>query len=173
MNSAEYVQRHFDEEHVLEVDNAEEDDDIGNDTTDETGSKWSHTNIKLLLELYRENIQLFNSPKKTNKSVWLSVAKNINERGYTFTGDQCDLKFRNLKKTYKRIVDSNGKTGRDAINWPYFSVFNDIFGTDADVTPTCLVSNTSGITYTVSNDAETSSAESSRPSSRAEASAFF
>lgn len=69
------------------------------------------------------------------------IAQEVNESGYTFTGEQCDLKFRNLKKTYKRIVDSNNKTGRGTKTWPYFQQFNRLFSKDPEVQPVAIVGN--------------------------------
>lgn len=77
--------------------------------------------------------------------MWNEVSLSLTERGYTFTGDQCDSKFRNLKKTYKRIRDNNKSTGRGSINWAYFSFFEEVFGHSADIEPIAIASNMSGV----------------------------
>ncbi|KAB0790135.1 hypothetical protein PPYR_15540 [Photinus pyralis] len=132
-------------------------------TNNDSGCKWTERGVKLLLELYREKLEMFRSSKKTNKSIWALIAKTFCEKGMSVTGDQCDLKFRNLKKTYKRIKDSNSKTGRGTYSWPYFTIFEEMFATDADVNPLCIASSSSGVTH--SDDV---SGESSRASSRSD-----
>ncbi|KAF5294617.1 hypothetical protein FQR65_LT10723 [Abscondita terminalis] len=111
-----------------------------NDEHDETVNQWTSGSIKMLLACYQDNLHLFHSAKKINKAVWLQVAKEINKKGYNFTGAECDLKFRNLKKTYKRIKDNNNSSGRGTITWPYFDTFDAIFGNDADVNSAFIVS---------------------------------
>ncbi|KAB0805297.1 hypothetical protein PPYR_02267 [Photinus pyralis] len=112
------------------------------DDTDqhEETQRWTHESTLLLLSLYEDHIGSFKSPKKTNKSVWLRIANEMSKRGYLFTGDQCDLKFRNLKKTYKRIKDNNKSSGRGAIVWPYMDMFERVFGSAPDINPKATVS---------------------------------
>lgn len=76
------------------------------DTTEDS-QRWTHESILLLLSLYEDNVVAFKSPKTTNKKIWNEISKQMILQGYSFTGDQCDLKLRNLKKTYKRIKDNN------------------------------------------------------------------
>ncbi|KAF5290747.1 hypothetical protein FQR65_LT20600 [Abscondita terminalis] len=109
-------------------------------------NKWTHERILLLLAFYEDHIPEFKSSKKTNKAIWAAIAKQMNDNGYHVTGEQCDIKFRNLKKTYKRIKDNNSSTGAGAISWPYFSNFDNIFGHSHDINPQSLVSNINGYT---------------------------
>lgn len=68
----------------------------------------------------------------------------MNIKGYSVTGDQCDIKFRNLKKTYKRIKDNNNQTGTGAITWSYFEKFEILFGKKPDLSPVALGSSMQG-----------------------------
>ncbi|KAF5278708.1 hypothetical protein FQA39_LY18363 [Lamprigera yunnana] len=114
------------------------------DKTKDDGPRWTHNKILLLFSLYQDNINLFKSAKKTNRSIWNGIAECMAKKGYMFTGIQCDIKFRNLKKTYKRIIDNNKGTGNGAISWPYFDLFDSLFGKSADTVPIATASNTDG-----------------------------
>ncbi|KAF5296042.1 hypothetical protein FQA39_LY12664 [Lamprigera yunnana] len=111
------------------------------DKTKDDGPMWTHDKILLLFSLYQDNINLFKSAKKTNRSIWNGIAECMAKKGYMFTGD---IKFRNLKKTYKRIIDNNKGTGNGAISWPYFDLFDSLFGKSADTVPIATASNTDG-----------------------------
>ncbi|KAF5281985.1 hypothetical protein FQA39_LY00509 [Lamprigera yunnana] len=114
------------------------------DKTKDDGPRWTHDKILLLFSLYQDNINLFKSAKKTNRSIWNGIAECMAKKGHMFTGVQCDIKFRNLKETYKRIIDNNKGTGNGAISWPYFDLFDSLFGKSADTVPIATASNTDG-----------------------------
>lgn len=64
------------------------------------------------------------------------------KRGCSVDAAALDRKMRNMKNTYKTIVDNNRKkkTGRGTIQWEYFSRFKEIFANDKTVNPEFLVS---------------------------------
>lgn len=105
--------------------------------------RWSHESILLLLSTYEDHLKMFKSGKKTGKAIWNMIAKAMVLKGYNVSGEQCDIKFRNLKKTYKRIVDNNKGTGNGSISWLYFEKFNAIFGKNADIVPISTASSSS------------------------------
>lgn len=43
---------------------------------------------------------MFKSGKKTGKVIWNLIGKGMVAKGYKFSGEQCDIKFRNLKKKH-------------------------------------------------------------------------
>lgn len=52
------------------------------------------------------------------------------------TGRLCEIKFKNLKATYKTIRKRLGQTGGGGeISWPYFDVMDDLLKNDAAVNP--------------------------------------
>lgn len=99
---------------------------------EENGRKWSDAMIKFLLELYEEHLYFFETSSKTNKTIWEMIAKRINDMGHNVSAEDCDIKFRNLKKTYRRIKN-NHKAGNGSIKWPYFSFFENFFGKDTGI----------------------------------------
>ncbi|KAF5277289.1 hypothetical protein FQA39_LY18501 [Lamprigera yunnana] len=85
------------------------------DKTKDDGPRWTHDKILLLFSLYQDNINLFKFAKKTNRSIWNGIAE------------------------YK-----NKGTGNGAISWPYFDLFDSLFGKSADTVPIATASNTDG-----------------------------
>ncbi|KAK4885737.1 hypothetical protein RN001_002008 [Aquatica leii] len=127
--------------------------------------KWTHESILLLLTLYEDHNEQFKSSKKRNKTIWNLIGQSMSQKGYPFTGDNCDIKFRNLKKTYKRIKDNNNGSGRGAISWPYFKQFDELFGSSHAVLPIATASNISGyITSPTTSETDIDLAGSSRSS---------
>lgn len=78
----------------------------------------------LLIELYREKEQEFNSGIKRNNVIWGEIAAQIKETNpnYTVTGLQCSTKFSGLKRTYKNIHEQNAKSGNSTNSWTFYSV---------------------------------------------------
>lgn len=73
-----------------------------------------------------------------NYFLWTSLKQNCEQE------EQCDTKFRNLKKTYKRIKDNNNESGRGTIKWPYFERIDQMFAFTHAVTPLATASNIAG-----------------------------
>ncbi|KAF5278240.1 hypothetical protein FQR65_LT15729 [Abscondita terminalis] len=92
---------------------------------------WSNGGVNdIQIHFNNEHIDLESENENTNYVV----------EGNNFTGAECDLKFWNLKKTYKRIKDNHNSSGRGTIIWLYFDTFDAIFGNDADVNAAFIVS---------------------------------
>ncbi|XP_067126203.1 uncharacterized protein [Centruroides vittatus] len=59
-------------------------------------------------------------------------------------GSQCDEKWRNLKKSYRKIKDGNKQTGRGRSQWEFFSMMDDILGRQPNIkTPATFESSSS------------------------------
>ncbi|KAG7297208.1 hypothetical protein JYU34_019124 [Plutella xylostella] len=77
--------------------------------------------IKQLLTFYIDNIDKFRNPFVKNKHLWRIIASKLN-----MDPEDCDKKFRNLKTTYRRLVETKDRSQK--INWPYFTYFEQIYG---------------------------------------------
>lgn len=112
--------------------------------TDENSSinlqRWSEKETKLLIDLYKTNFQKLSDKKFKAKSIYTEIAANF-ER---FTPEQIESKIKNLKKSYKNVLDNNKKTGRGKITWPYFDTLHDILGTKPENRPLNVASNKLG-----------------------------
>lgn len=63
--------------------------------------KWSHDAVLLLISLKNEFSGMFSSNIITQKQAWKRISEEICNKGYHFSGDVCDQKFRSLKMRYK------------------------------------------------------------------------
>lgn len=113
--------------------------------------RWNDSNVKLLLHLYDKHKADFYGKKKTNRSIWKSIASEMADYEVIITWEQCENKFKNLKKTYKKVIDNNNKTGRGRIDWPYFNVMDDLFGNSPEVHPLSTCSDIAGFQLNTSS----------------------
>ncbi|XP_031334463.1 uncharacterized protein LOC116164417 [Photinus pyralis] len=105
-------------------------------TTKQNNShQWNDPEVKLLISLYEENRQNFEGTKMTNRSVWQRIANSMTEAGYPVTWEQCDNKFKNLKKSYKKVIDNNNKTGRGRIHFKYFDLLDHVLSANPNIHP--------------------------------------
>lgn len=74
-------------------------------------SKWTAPATGMLLDLYIQNEDKFNSPHIKKKLLWRKISERLNEAGHMFDADKCERKFLNLKTTYRYTVDHNIQTG--------------------------------------------------------------
>lgn len=100
---------------------------------------FSNENVLLLLDLVLENKTKYRDRRVKKEKFWRELAESFIEMGYFVTGNQLDKKFRNLKQTYLKLKDNNGKTGRGRSNWPFYKKFEEIFAEDCSVNAKSLV----------------------------------
>ncbi|KAG5873245.1 hypothetical protein JTB14_009550 [Gonioctena quinquepunctata] len=118
---------------------------------------WSTPQVQLLIQLYDKNKLKFDDKKTRNKKVWKSIAEEMGIISkLKVTTEQCENKFKNLRKTYKKIIDNNSSTGRGAKNWPFFKDMDLIFSKDPDVDPISTCSNLEGSSHVTGENINTS-----------------
>ena len=108
---------------------------------DDAGLTWTHQMNLLLLESYRKFSPQFRDTKKKKKAVWGDIAKHFNGKGYNITWEVAERKFRNLKGTYRNIVDNSKKTGRGRLGkkkWPYMEFFDEVCGNNPETDPVAV-----------------------------------
>ena len=97
------------------VSSSESKNDKKADTLSVIQKKENESEEKLrLLKLYKDErfVKTFQS-KVTKQQYWIGIADVLNKAGFkTVTGEQCDAKFRNLKRTYTKVEDNNNSKGR-------------------------------------------------------------
>lgn len=106
--------------------------------------KWSRNEVLFLLSLYKERENLFKDKKSKKKTLWEGVSKEMQEKGYGYSGAQCETKFKNLKQHSTKTVDHNNVSRKDKKTCPYFEELSDIFGMTPCVTPVAVCSNRAG-----------------------------
>uniref|UniRef100_A0A8C4QFU9 MADF domain-containing protein n=1 Tax=Eptatretus burgeri TaxID=7764 RepID=A0A8C4QFU9_EPTBU len=122
---------------------------------------WSHTKVKALIRLYEENKASFDNHFIKRKDVWQKITTKLNtEGGMTFTVEEVDKKWRNLKDRYRRIFEMNRQTGMVKSNWQYFNLMDQLLQNDPAVNPPCIAQ--AGCSYAVETTGTTTPIESSQ-----------
>lgn len=101
---------------------------------------WSEKAIMLFLELYREREHAFTSGLKRHSKLWSEIASDLQKSNYNVSGVQTQNKMSRLKRSYKKIKDSNAKSGNHNSSWTYYSVMDSLFGEKSWVSPPALAS---------------------------------
>lgn len=100
------------------------------ETPEDGDEHWEHKKIKLLLNLYLQNIDKFRNPKIKKKNVWIDISNVVG-----IGPENCDKKFRNLKQTYIRLLKKKNRTGVGPVKWPYFEIFEELFSANGEYQP--------------------------------------
>lgn len=99
-------------------------------------NKWCHATVKSLLNARLKRESDFNRPKCKKKSLWNFIALDVSDESQIqLTAEECDLKYRNLLKTYKVNKTKQNTSGSETIKWEYFEDFDTILGCKASITP--------------------------------------
>lgn len=122
--SAEYLET---EEVYMQLNQPEVLETEANDDNDD---HWEVPSIKLMLDLYLQNIERFRTPKIKKKSVWIDIATAVGK-----SPDSCDKKFRNLKQTYIRLLKKRNRNEITVVKWPYFDTFEQIYSINGEYQP--------------------------------------
>ncbi|XP_046544600.1 uncharacterized protein LOC124254794 [Haliotis rubra] len=110
---------------------------------------WTECQVRLLITLRQQYEHLFTSSIVTQKQAWKKVADEMTEKGYCYSGDECQRKFGSLRlryydftgtqfkqeMVYKTIKDRNNKTGRGRSTWKFFSLMDEMYAGDPAVEP--------------------------------------
>ncbi|CAG9820708.1 unnamed protein product [Phaedon cochleariae] len=107
----------------------------------EDTNNWSDQETKLLICLYTEHKHKFLSPMYNKKNVWNIISERLKELGTNKSALKCDEKWRNMKKTYDKVLKDKKLTGNSNSYWRYFDDFHEIYFHD----PLCTVSSTGSI----------------------------
>lgn len=78
------------------------------------------------------------------RTVWRKIADTFHKKGYYITEEQCNVKWRNLKRRYKNVRDLNNRTGRGTEQWEYFDVIEEFIHTRPEIAPLSIISSTHG-----------------------------
>ncbi|XP_027211936.2 uncharacterized protein [Penaeus vannamei] len=90
---------------------------------------WTHEGVLQLVEAYRSHMHMFSMTSLNSSQIWCKIAKELQENGYTYTGELCKRKMQNLSTRYKSITE-NQENGRGRIRWSkweYFDTMQDLF----------------------------------------------
>jgi len=83
---------------------------------------WPEKAVMLFLKLYREREDEFTAGLKRHSKLWSEIASELHNLNYNVSAVQVQNKMSSLKRTYKKIKDSNAKSGNHNSSWAYYSV---------------------------------------------------
>ncbi|XP_033759477.1 uncharacterized protein LOC117341722 [Pecten maximus] len=95
---------------------------------------WREDEARALL-LHRISMDGEFRSMKTHKSLWKQISTMLKEQNITATPDQCDNKFKAMKKDYKSAKDHNNKSGNGTKTCRFFEEFDQLYGCRAGTTP--------------------------------------
>ena len=102
---------------------------IEQSATASRGNLWPDEEVKALIAIWGErNIQDELDGAVRNKTIFLKIAKKINEIGYDRDWEQCKNKIKNLKKQYRVVKDNNRETGRGRKSCKFYDELDAILG---------------------------------------------
>lgn len=101
---------------------------------------WPDKAVMLFLELYREKEHEFSDGQKRHNKLWAEIALELNKSNYKTSSIQVQNKMSSLKRTYKKIKDSNSKSGNHNSSWTFYTVMDSLFGEKAWVSPPAIAS---------------------------------
>ena len=66
---------------------------------------WTHAETKALIDIWREqNVQEQLDNVRRNKDIYVKVAKELADLGYSKTWKQCRVKVKNLTQKYRKVT---------------------------------------------------------------------
>lgn len=124
-----------------------------NNNTDSLGEitrrVWSTEEVRKLLDGYKAHCREFKADNLKQDEIWEVLQTEI---GINRTWLQCKHKFRNLKKVYNKVMDTNRNSGGKPIQFDYMDDFNEMFSIDHNVTPPVTTSSFAVTQITVSDN---------------------
>ena len=109
-------------------------------------AQWSDEETRRLIQLWgEEDVQAQLEGCKRNKAVYERLARSMLPE-FARTGSQCREKIKKLRNEYKKIKDTNGKTGRGRRSMKFYEQLNEILGTRPATRPAVLID--SGVAVT-------------------------
>ena len=102
-------------------------------------AQWSDEETRRLIQLWgEEDVQAQLEGCKRNKAVYERLARSMLPE-FVRTGSQCREKIKKLRNEYKKIKDTNGKTGRGRKSMKFYEQLNEILGTRPATRPAVLL----------------------------------
>ncbi|XP_036143317.1 glutamic acid-rich protein-like [Monomorium pharaonis] len=134
---------------------------VNKDDKDDDGEtesfNWPDKAVMLFFELYRERQQEFTVGLKRHNKIWAEIASELQNSNYNVSAVQVQNKMSSLKRSYKKIKDSNAKSGNHNSSWAYYSVMDSLFNNKGWVNPPATASSDGPIAPSASSSSSTSS----------------
>ncbi|XP_033757861.1 uncharacterized protein LOC117340221 [Pecten maximus] len=96
---------------------------------------WSETEARLLLDTRIEMDSLFQG-STNHKTLWGRIAERMLLSNVRVNGDQCNNKFKAMKRDYRATKDHNEQSGNDKKRCRFYDEFDTVYGCKAGTRPT-------------------------------------
>ena len=104
----------------------------------------SFTETTALLTLWGNiSIQRQLDSATRNRLIFQRLQQDLAALGFITTWQQCRVKIKNLTATYRKLRDSNRRSGRGRADFPYYSIIDGVLGTRPATQLVNLLSSTS------------------------------
>ena len=95
-------------------------------TTANRSCTWSDNDVKTLIAIWGERkVQEELDGSVRNRTVYVNIAKKMNDLGYDRDWQQCKVKI-NIKKSYREVKDHNGETGQSRKSCKHYKELDEI-----------------------------------------------
>lgn len=104
--------------------------------------QWTKESTRHLIQLVEKNEPLFSSNTVTRRRIWQSIADEMQMHGWPLNWEQCDTKWKSLKRTYNSIKEKNEKDGKKRV-WEFYSIIEELLLNKPELNPvtTCCTLN--------------------------------
>ena len=108
------------------------------------GSFWSFVETTALLNLWGDiSVQRQLDSARRNRPIFQRLQQDLAALGFNRTWQQCRVKIKNRTATYRKLRDSNRRSGRGRADFPFYSIIDGVLGTRPATQPVNLLSSTS------------------------------
>ncbi|KAK9687180.1 Myb/SANT-like DNA-binding domain [Popillia japonica] len=107
---------------------------------------WSKENVTYFVTLVQENQNKFETDLK--KHVWTGIAHKCMEQfKVSLTSMQCESKWKQMKRTYKSVLQHNSSSGKSTKRWEFFEIMHNFLYNKPEIRPVATCSNSDGLIY--------------------------
>ncbi|CAM4735686.1 unnamed protein product [Leuciscus chuanchicus] len=107
------------------------------------GQTWSSEEVRSLIEIWSDDhIRSQLSKTHKNSEIFGLFSKQLRERGFQRSVEQCRVKAKKLRQHYIQVRDALNKTGssgKEKDKFPWYDDLDNILGTKPDVDPVDVV----------------------------------
>ena len=108
------------------------------------GTYWSDNEMKALIAIWgASDLQQQLDGAVRNKVIYEKIAQEMKKKEYERDWTQCRIKIKNLKTNYKKVKDSNNKTGERRKTCKFYDELDRILGHRPASAPSFLVDTSS------------------------------
>ena len=122
----------------------EQKDPISNEKLTAERFNWPQSLVKGFIEIYEKHKWKFSSVDFKARRVWETMARELSESGLPeckkVDWKICSNKWKSLTSAYRKMVDHNASTGRDAKHCPFEEELSEVYGYRKNVNPVATCS---------------------------------